>query len=76
MNFCLNKIPIEELIILKFWFQSRHALEKLLDWENNHLYRKLGLHWQLAKERCDTSAMVEYVLLIEFIPRLQIHRPD
>nr|CAG4650549.1 EOG090X0FHK [Sida crystallina] len=56
--------------------RSRHAIEKLLDWENNHLYNKLGLHWQLSKQRCDSSAMVEYVLLIEFIPRLQIHRPD
>lgn len=41
--------------------QTRHALEKLLDWENSHLYSKLGLHWRLAKQRCDNSAMVEYV---------------
>nr|SVE74497.1 EOG090X0FHK [Daphnia barbata] len=56
--------------------RTRHALEKLLDWENSHLYSKLGLHWKLSKQRCDSSAMVEYVLLIEFVPRLQIHRPD
>ncbi len=41
--------------------QTRHALEKLLEWENSHLYSKLGLHWKLSKQRCDSSAMVEYV---------------
>jgi len=56
--------------------RTRHALEKLLDWENNHLYTKLGMRWRLSKQRCDSSAMIEYVLLIEFIPRIQIHRPD
>nr|CAG4638109.1 EOG090X0FHK [Chydorus sphaericus] len=56
--------------------RTRHALEKLLEWENSHLYSKLGLHWKLSKQRCDSSAMVEYVLLVEFVPRLQIHRPD
>lgn len=56
--------------------RTRKALEKLLDWENSHLYTKLGLKWSLSKQRCDNSAMIEYVLLIEFVPRLQIHRPD
>jgi len=56
--------------------RTRHALEKLLDWENNHLYTKLGMLWRLSKQRCDSSAMIEYVLLVEFIPRIQIHRPD
>jgi len=56
--------------------RTRHALEKLLDWENNHLYTKLGMHWRLSKQRCDSSTMIEYVLLVEFIPRIQIHRPD
>nr|CAG4636579.1 EOG090X0FHK [Eubosmina coregoni]SVE70115.1 EOG090X0FHK [Eubosmina coregoni] len=56
--------------------RTRRALEKLLDWENSHLYTKLGIKWSLSKQRCDNSAMIEYVLLIEFVPRLQIHRPD
>nr|CAG4645176.1 EOG090X0FHK [Leptodora kindtii] len=56
--------------------RSRVAIEKLLDWQNSHLYNKLGLHLKLAKQRCSTSAMIEYVLLVEFVPRLQIHRPD
>lgn len=41
--------------------QTQHSLNKLLDWENSHLYHKLGLHWRLAKQRCDSSSMMEYV---------------
>ncbi|XP_063415365.1 cysteine-rich hydrophobic domain-containing protein 2-like [Mytilus trossulus] len=56
--------------------RTRHAIEKVLDWENNHLYHKLGLHWKLSKQRCDSSSMMEYVMLIEFIPKIPIFRPD
>lgn len=56
--------------------RTRHSMEKVLDWENSHLYHKLGLHWRLAKQRCDSSSMMEYVLLVEFIPKVPIHRPD
>lgn len=83
-------------------FQTRHQLEKLLDWENSHLYNKLGLKWRLSRQRCDSTLMMEYVsrrrrrftreprgrhsdrcccfllqvLLVEFIPKLQIYKPD
>jgi len=56
--------------------RTKHSIEKVLDWENNHLYHKLGLHWKLTKQRCDSSSMMEYVLLVEFIPKIPIHRPD
>lgn len=56
--------------------RTRHSIEKVLDWENSHLYHKLGLHWKLGKQRCDSNSMMEYVLFIEFIPKLAIHRPD
>lgn len=42
-------------------FQTQHSLNKLLDWENNHLYHKIGLHWRLNKQRVDTSSITEYV---------------
>ncbi len=42
-------------------FQTRHQLEKLLDWENSHLYNKLGLKWRLSRQRCDSTLMMEYV---------------
>lgn len=56
--------------------RTRHSIEKVLEWENSHLYHKLGLHWRLAKQRCDSSSMMEYVMLVEFIPKVPIHRPD
>lgn len=56
--------------------QTQHTMDKLLEWENNHLYHKLGLRWRLSKEHCDSSSMMEYVLLIEFIPKIPIYRPD
>ncbi|GFU92624.1 cysteine-rich hydrophobic domain-containing protein 2 [Trichonephila clavipes] len=56
--------------------RTRHSIEKVLEWENNHLYQKLGLRWKLNKQACETNSMMEYVLLIEFIPKIPIHRPD
>lgn len=56
--------------------RTRHQIEKVLDWENSHLYHKLGLHWRLCKQKVDASSMQEYVLLVEFIPKVPILRPD
>uniref|UniRef100_A0A4W3K3S5 Cysteine-rich hydrophobic domain 1 n=1 Tax=Callorhinchus milii TaxID=7868 RepID=A0A4W3K3S5_CALMI len=60
---CLNK-------------RTRRSIQKLLEWENNRLYHKLGLHWKLSKRKCETSNMMEYVILIEFLPKFPILRPD
>ncbi|XP_002739847.1 cysteine-rich hydrophobic domain-containing protein 2-like [Saccoglossus kowalevskii] len=56
--------------------RTKHSIEKVLDWENSHLYHKLGLHWLLCKQRCDSSNMMEYVLKVEFIPKVSILKPD
>ncbi|KAJ8297632.1 hypothetical protein KUTeg_024582 [Tegillarca granosa] len=56
--------------------KTRHSIDKVLDWENNHLYHKLGMHWRLSKQRCDSSSMMEYVLILEFLPKIPINRPD
>lgn len=56
--------------------RSKHLLQKALDWENRHLYHKLGLHWKLAKRRLSSSSMLEYILLIEFLPKIRVHSPD
>ncbi|XP_059479102.1 cysteine-rich hydrophobic domain-containing protein 2 [Neocloeon triangulifer] len=56
--------------------RAQLSLTKLLDYENSRLYNKLGLHWRLAKRRCDSSSMMEYVLLVEFVPKIPIYRPD
>lgn len=52
------------------------SIEKLLEWENNRLYHKLCLHWRLSKRKCETNNMMEYVILIEFLPKIPIFRPD
>ncbi|CAB0028471.1 unnamed protein product [Trichogramma brassicae] len=56
--------------------RTQHSLNKLLEWENSRLYHKLGLHWKLTKQRCDSSSMMEHVLSIEFIPKIPIFKPD
>ncbi|VDN54997.1 unnamed protein product [Dracunculus medinensis] len=61
---CLNKRTI-------------HALEKTLDHENQTLYNKLGLHWRLARQAVDISQnMIEFVLLLEFLPKTPLLLPD
>lgn len=59
-----------------FYLQTQHSLNKLLEWENSYLYNKLGLHWKLSKQQCDSSSMMEYVILIEFLPKIPIYQPD
>jgi hypothetical protein len=58
-KFILFLIYVYSRILLHF--QTRHQLEKLLDWENSHLYNKLGLKWKLSRQRCDSTLMMEYV---------------
>ena len=29
---------------LYFYFQTRHAIEKVLDWENSHLFHKVSVY--------------------------------
>uniref|UniRef100_A0A8D2LUG2 Cysteine rich hydrophobic domain 2 n=1 Tax=Varanus komodoensis TaxID=61221 RepID=A0A8D2LUG2_VARKO len=56
--------------------RTRRSIEKLLEWENNRLYHKLCLHWRLSKRKCESNNMMEYVILIEFLPKTPIFRPD
>ncbi|KAM6151698.1 cysteine-rich hydrophobic domain-containing protein 1 isoform 1-T1 [Rhynchocyon petersi] len=56
--------------------RSRRSIQKILEWENNRLYHKLALHWKLTKRKCETSNMMEYVIIIEFLPKYPIFRPD
>uniref|UniRef100_T1JVX9 Uncharacterized protein n=1 Tax=Tetranychus urticae TaxID=32264 RepID=T1JVX9_TETUR len=50
---------------------------KLLYSENNRLYHKLGLNWKLGKERCHSNnSFMDYVLIIEFLPKHHIYLPD
>lgn len=57
--------------------RSKTSLEKFLTSENNRLYAKLGLNWKLAEQRCySNQAFVEYVLKIEFLPKINLYLPD
>ncbi|KAL7631211.1 UNVERIFIED_CONTAM: hypothetical protein RMT77_018488 [Armadillidium vulgare] len=56
--------------------RTRNAIEKSLESENTSLYHKLGLHWRLSRQRCDNSSLMEYVLIIEVIPKRDILKPD
>ncbi|XP_073661348.1 cysteine-rich hydrophobic domain-containing protein 2 isoform X3 [Tursiops truncatus] len=67
---------ISILLLLLLTTQTRRSIEKLLEWENNRLYHKLCLHWRLSKRKCETNNMMEYVILIEFLPKTPIFRPD
>lgn len=56
--------------------KTLHSLNRLLDRENKHLYNKLGLRWYLSKQRYNSSSLIEYVIIIEFLPKVPIYRPD
>lgn len=57
--------------------RSKTTLEKFLANENSRLYSKLGLNWKLAEQRCYSNhAFVEYVLKIEFTPKINLYLPD
>lgn len=53
-----------------YTFQTQHSINKFLEWENSHLYHKLGLHWRLTKKRCDSSSMMEYVSYLIYLGTL------
>ena len=67
---CISNIKKIELVVFSilFYLQTRHQLEKQLDWENCHLYSKLGLRWKLARQRCDSSLMLEHVRTLNYFP--------
>ncbi|KPP70631.1 cysteine-rich hydrophobic domain 1 protein-like, partial [Scleropages formosus] len=73
---CLNKRVSLPQCLIYLNLRTRRSIQKLLEWENNRLYHKLGLHWKLSKRKCESSNMMEYVILIEFLPKYPIFRPD
>lgn len=57
--------------------RSKISVEKYLASENNRLYSKLGLSWKLGEQRSLTNhAFIEYVIQIEFTPKINIYQPD
>jgi len=53
------------------------AVRKTLDHENQELYNKLGLHWSLSRRSIEGSGtLVEYVLVLDFLPKVPLNMPD
>lgn len=75
---CLCSLGLSMWPVICLSKRTQSQINKLLDWENNNLYHKLGLHFSLKRMNCDnnTNSMLEYVLLLEFLPKIAIYRPD
>ena len=57
--------------------RTRSCLEKLLAEENERMYHKLGFNWRLSKKAChNNTAFMEYVLVIDYLPKLHMYHPD
>lgn len=56
--------------------KARLSINKFLSIENQRMYLKLGLKWRLAKIKCNSNSLMEYVLLIEFLPTVVLYHPD
>ncbi|XP_025832329.1 cysteine-rich hydrophobic domain-containing protein 1-like isoform X2 [Agrilus planipennis] len=58
---CLNKRVLQ-------------SINKLLDWENNRLYCRLGFSWKIEQQRFEHFN--EYVLVLEELPKVHVYKPD
>jgi hypothetical protein len=74
--FCCCTLGCSLLPVIFMNKKARLSVNKLLDMENQRLYLKLGLKWRLAKVKCNSNALLEYVLLIEFLPTILLYQPD
>ncbi|VDL51282.1 unnamed protein product [Hymenolepis diminuta] len=55
----------------------KRNIEKTLEIENARLYCQLGLNWSLTKQRTtEPVVLMEYVLRLDFIPKLSVYQPD
>ncbi|XP_065174725.1 cysteine-rich hydrophobic domain-containing protein 2-like [Sycon ciliatum] len=71
---CTAGFSLSPVVYLNKKTQSR--IRGVLEAENNRVYQKLGFSWWLEKQKCPASNLKEYVILIETLERLDIHRPD
>lgn len=74
--FCCCTLGCSLLPVIFMNKKARLSINKLLEMENQRLYLKLGLKWRLAKIKCNSNALLEYVLLIEFLPTILLYQPD
>ena len=74
--FCCCTLGCSLLPVIFMNKKARLSINKLLEMENQRLYLKLGLKWRLAKVKCNSNTLLEYVLLIEFLPTILLYQPD
>jgi hypothetical protein len=56
--------------------KAKLAINKLLNIENERIYKKLGIKWRLAKQKLNSGSLLEYVIVIDIMPSLLIYEPD
>ena len=74
--FCCCTLGCSLLPVIFMNKKARLSINKLLALENQRLYLKLGLKWKLTKIKCNSNSLMEYVLLIEFLPTVLLYQPD
>lgn len=62
--------------VIYFSKRTLRSLRKTLKSENNRLYNNLGMHWSLHKQHFGPFNLVEYVIVINFLPKPEIYVPD
>lgn len=79
-TFALSKrtrSSLEKVCSKSYFSVFKFIFLQLLAMENSRMYNKLGLNWRLSKQNCHNNhSFMEYVIFIDFIPKLQIYQPD
>jgi len=73
---CICSFGFSMIPVVCFSKRTRLKLKKLIELENHRIYRKLGLEWKLVPTAMENSHMLEYVIEINFIPKIPLTRPD
>lgn len=74
--FCICTLGCSLWPVICLSKKTEKSIEKMLEIENISLYNKLGMQWSLIQRQNEASLLLEYALLLEFIPALQIYSPD
>lgn len=74
--FCCCTLGCSFLPVIYMNKKAKLSIHKLLQMENQRLYLKLGLKWKLSKLKCSSNSLLEYVILIEFLPTILLYQPD
>ncbi|KAI0989404.1 hypothetical protein GJ496_010520 [Pomphorhynchus laevis] len=73
---CCCSCGMSLIPLLQRTTRARKSIENVLKTENARLYQKLGLEWKLEYRLSPTGQYFEYVLLIAFIPPLNMFTLD